>query len=153
MRVAAVAGRRIDGTDAKQTRLPLSHAGEIAEKLRSAFNRNGIKTIVCSAACGTDLIAATVAAESGIRTCIVIPVGLEKFLKASVIDRPGGWENTFWTVIGRAQKEQDLTILDFSELSPIALTSTNSEILSQAMRITRDIPLAMYCSMGGAIPR
>jgi hypothetical protein len=50
-RVAALAGRRIDASDAKVARFPLSEASRVRRELRELFIREQIEMLVCAAAC------------------------------------------------------------------------------------------------------
>ena len=91
--VIAFAGRRIDPEPSGQPRFPFRRAdavrGAIAKRLGSA----GARALVCSAACGADLLALDAAGELGIRARIVLPFRADRFRETSVLDRPN---REFW---------------------------------------------------------
>jgi hypothetical protein len=87
----AVAGRRIDATDAPTSRFPLVRAGAVREKLLVLFRRRGGTALVSSAACGADLLALDAARQLGMQLRIVLPFDRATFRRESVIDRPGDW--------------------------------------------------------------
>ena len=94
-RVIVLAGRRIDAEDAAQPRFPLANIGQVRERLRALFVERGAEALVCSAACGADLIALDIAGELGMRRYIVLPFEPERFRRVSVTDRPGDWGPLF----------------------------------------------------------
>src|SRR6476646_7796432 len=58
---AALAGRRIDAADSEKSRFPLANVSLVRDRLRELFIKRGVDTLVCSAACGADLVALEVA--------------------------------------------------------------------------------------------
>jgi hypothetical protein len=93
--VIALAGRRIDASDAPHARFPLANRDLVRERLRDAFARLNADTLVCSAACGADLLALEVAGERGMERHVVLPFGARHFRRTSVADRPGNWGPLF----------------------------------------------------------
>jgi hypothetical protein len=58
--------------------------------------------LVCSAACGADLVALEAAERLGLRRRIVLPFAAERFRTTSVTDRPGDWGPLFDRMIAAA---------------------------------------------------
>ena len=50
-----------------------------------------MSVLVCSAACGADLIALQAAGRVSLRRRIVLPFEPSRFRDSSVVDRPGDW--------------------------------------------------------------
>jgi hypothetical protein len=65
--VIALAGRRIDAPDAETPRFPLAAVPFVREQLDALFADRGATALVCSAACGADLVALDAATELGLR--------------------------------------------------------------------------------------
>lgn len=95
MNVLAVTGRRIDADDADQVRFSLMHVPDVHQAITSAMRMMRIEAVVCSAACGADLLALNAASELGIPAWIVLPFDRERFRETSVVDRPGDWGPIF----------------------------------------------------------
>ena len=64
--IVAFAGRRIDAPDAETPRFPLSQVNVVQKKIEELFRRDNVKTLICSAACGADLIALRIVQKLGI---------------------------------------------------------------------------------------
>jgi hypothetical protein len=113
--IIVLAGRRIDAPDAATSRFPLKNVGAVAEKLKHEFSRLNADTIVCSAACGADLIALHVAKNLEIRRRIVLPFDGTLFREKSVTDRPGNeawnWGKLFDELSDDARQSGDLVII------------------------------------------
>src|SRR5438270_11295822 len=110
--VIALAGRRIDAPDAKATRFPLDAVPLVHQRLRELFRQEQADALVCSAACGADLIALDEAGRLGIRRRIVLPFAPDRFRETSVIDRPGGWCPLFHPLMDEAGKAGQVVVLD-----------------------------------------
>jgi len=67
--------------------------------------------MVCSAACGADLVALEEAGKLGIRRRVVLPFAKERFRKTSVVDRPGDWGTIYDRVIAAVEGTGDLVEL------------------------------------------
>jgi hypothetical protein len=88
---AALAGRRIDAADSKKSRFPLANVSLVRDRLRELFIKRGVDTLVCSAACGADLVALEVAEHLRVRCRIVLPLQLRDSERPpSAIDRETG---------------------------------------------------------------
>lgn len=130
MAVAALAGRRVDPPNAARSKFPLPAVGAVRERIRTAFVQERICALVCSAACGADLLALDVAVEMGIECRVILPFETGRFRQMSVVDRPGPWGELFDHLISAVQKSGGLTVL--SE-QPDPFVRTNREILTAAV--------------------
>jgi hypothetical protein len=131
--IAALAGRRIDAVEASSPSFPLEHAMLVAERLRGAFIREKIDTLVCSAACGADLIALAVAGQISIRRRVILPFDREKFRATSVTDRPGSWVVEYDRILQEVEMARDLVILDGYDSSEEAYRQANRRIFADAL--------------------
>jgi hypothetical protein len=101
MIVVALAGRRIDAEGAPP-RFPLDQAPSVKGRLTRLLRAIQPDALVCSAACGADLLALEAAAALKIPVTIVLPFAPERFRETSVVDRPGDWGRRFDAVMKRA---------------------------------------------------
>jgi hypothetical protein len=101
MIVVALAGRRIDA-DGAPPRFPLKQAPSVKGQLTRLLRGLQPDALVCSAACGADLLALEAAMALKIPVTIVLPFAPERFREASVVDRPGAWGRRFDAVMKRA---------------------------------------------------
>jgi len=134
--IAALAGRRIDAPDAKDVRFPLDHIRDVELQLRKRFADDGVGLLICSAACGADLLALKAAADMGIDRVIVLPFGVEHFLQTSVLDRPGEWKGIYDQQINYARRKHHLIVLEGSENDASAYSAATGRIVAEAARRT-----------------
>ncbi|SRR5260370_15865825 len=106
--VLALAGRRIDAEGANPPRFPLSQVEAVRQRLNSLIVEEQIGAIVCSAACGADLVALEEAGKLGIRRRVVLPFAKERFRETSVVDRPGNWGDVYDRVIADVEARGNL---------------------------------------------
>ena len=136
--IVAFAGRRIDATDAETPRFPLTQVDVVQKKIEELFRRDNVKTLICSAACGADLIALRVAQKLGINYRIVLPFAPERFRITSVMDRPWtpewNWGVLFDQVIAIAQGKGELVIVETGENRQTAYQTVNHAILNEAVQ-------------------
>jgi hypothetical protein len=135
MSVVALAGRRIDAEDAQPPRFPAAHIGLVQDRIRDQLDASGAEALVCSAACGADLLALAVAGDLGVRRRAVLPFDEQRFRKTSVIDRPGDWGPVFDQVVADLRARGDLVILDYEPEESDAYRSANWMILDEAQRL------------------
>ncbi|HEY7780604.1 MAG TPA: hypothetical protein VIC85_10390 [Ktedonobacterales bacterium] len=109
--IIALAGRRIDAPDASVPRFPLASVPTVRERMRDLLVDRGARGVVCSAACGADLLALEVAGALGLRRRIVLPFDQEAFRAASVVDRPGDWGPVYDRVRDEVEARGDLRVL------------------------------------------
>jgi hypothetical protein len=96
-----------------------------------------VGVLVCSAACGSDLLALGVAGELGIRRRVILPFARTLFRKTSVTDRPGDWGERFDRTLDEVERLQDLVILGYDQSDSAAYEHTNAAIIDEALRIAQ----------------
>jgi hypothetical protein len=101
MIVVALAGRRIDA-DGAPVRFSLEQAPSVKGRLTRLLRALQPDALVCSAACGADLVALEAAMALKIPVTIVLPFAPEQFRETSVVDRPGNWGWRYDAVMQRA---------------------------------------------------
>lgn len=99
------AGRRADAPDAQAPRFPLSNVPQVGRRIRKLPGQQNPQAVVCSAACGADLLLLQAAGEMHIRQVVLLPSKPEDFRKSSVTDRPGNWGELYDRVLKTAQVE------------------------------------------------
>src|SRR5690348_16798311 len=109
--IVALAGRRVDAADAQQQRFPLQNVSIVKTRVRTVLQDHGVSTLVCSAACGADLIALCEAGPLGLRRRVVLPFDRSHFRETSVVDRPGGWGALYDQILDQVEAAGDLIII------------------------------------------
>ena len=147
--IIALAGRRIDAPDASTPRFPLERADVVAERIGKEFARLHAGILVCSAACGADLIALRVARGRGMRRRIVLPFDAAIFREKSVTDRPGSakwdWGRLFDELYGEARAGGELVVVDHGGGgNDDAYKNANQRIIeeAEALRASSGAPAA-----------
>lgn len=135
--IIALAGRRIDAHDATIPRFPLENAAVVRERIHAFFVDHKATALVCSAACGADLIALDAAGELGIQRRIVLPFEQNRFRETSVIDRPGEWGALFDRIIKEVEEAGDIVILGDEGEDEAIFTIANRTILDEALILAR----------------
>jgi hypothetical protein len=135
--IVALAGRRIDAPDAKPARFPLARVEAVGERVAKALRDLNARALVCSAACGADLVALEQAERLGLRRRIVLPFAADRFLVSSVTDRPGDWEAVFKREVAAAAAVGDLVVLDGKEADERAYAAANDAIIEEAQALAR----------------
>lgn len=130
--VLAAAGRRIDAAGQPQARFPLSQVPAVQQKLRGLLIEQKVRILVCSAACGADLVALEEAGTLGIERHIVLPFEPERFRISSVIDRPGNWGEAFDRALAEVKNNGRLTVVPACENEQTAYAAANRAILETA---------------------
>jgi predicted acylesterase/phospholipase RssA/tetratricopeptide (TPR) repeat protein len=137
--VIALAGRRIDAADANPPRFPLEAVPTVRRRLADLLAKERAVAVVCSAACGADLMVLEEAERLGLRRRIVLPFPPERFRKTSVTDRPGDWAGVFDRLIAAAEATGDLVVLPLiAGTNDAAYVSANEAIVREAQQIARD---------------
>jgi hypothetical protein len=143
-KVVALAGRRTDASDTNIVRFPLSSVEKVRTELHNLFLETKTNKLVCSAACGADLVALDVAGELGIERHVIIPFSVPEFRRISVTDRPGSWGSLYDKVIADVLALGLLQILGRDSNDDSAFSITNKVIIKQAQLLTNDTkPLAV----------
>ena len=110
--VVALAGRRIDLPDAQVPQFPLGNVQEVGRRIYEALCEMHAVALVCSAACGADLVALEQAKQLGLRRRVVLPFAPERFRETSVVDRPGDWGPLYDQQVAATAAAGDLLVLD-----------------------------------------
>jgi hypothetical protein len=136
--VVALAGRRIDGTDTHPSRFPLDAVAIVRRRLADLLTRERAAVLVCSAACGADLLALEEAERLGLRRRIIIPFPADQFRRTSVIDRPGDWGRVFDRLVTAAATAGDLVVLSRDDGSgETAYAAANEAIIGKAQKLAQ----------------
>jgi len=133
--VVASAGRRIDAAGSTTLRFPLARVPLVRERLREEFQRLQPTTLVCSAACGADLLVVDVAIELAVRVTVILPFAVARFRETSVVDRPGDWGPMFDRVVKHVHAHGDLSIVEPHDDESEAYAAVNLAILDRAQRL------------------
>jgi hypothetical protein len=148
----ALAGRRIDAPDAESKRFPLDHAAEVGRELEGVLSRELAAYLVCSAACGADLLALRAAASLGVRHRIILPFDRARFKVVSVLDRPGDWGGLFDQLVDAASARGDLVVLQGGGNDAEAFAAANRQILAEVQEspFLRKVAVAVWegCTRG-----
>jgi hypothetical protein len=143
--VIALAGRRIDRAGARPARFPLEQVPVVSRRIADALRDLGASALVCSAACGADLIALEQAERLGVRRRIVLPFAAPRFRETSVTDRPGDWGPRFDRQIASVAAAADLVTLKVAGKDEVAYAAANKAIVSEAIGLApRRIALLVW---------
>ncbi|MBZ5655394.1 MAG: hypothetical protein LAO56_08940 [Acidobacteriia bacterium] len=129
--IVALAGRRIDAIGARQRRFPLENVELVSERLREMLKTKA-SGVVCSAACGADLIALSAAITLGLRRRVVLPFERERFRETSVIDRPGDWGPVYDRVLNDVEASGNLVVIPKTS-DEQAYSAASRAILNEAI--------------------
>lgn len=140
--IIALAGRRIDAENAKQPAFPLENAPLVRQLMRELFERERPDVLICSAACGADLVALDLARELGIASRIVLPYDVAQFRATSVVDRPGDWGRLFDEIV-RDREDRELINLELPSGSDETFAATNRAIIEQSQNAAKHAPPAI----------
>jgi hypothetical protein len=137
--VIALAGRRIDAEGSDPPRFPLMNVPVVRKRLAAVFSAESIVALVCSAACGADLIALEEAERVGCKRRIVLPFSRERFRATSVVDRPGEWGPVFDRLVAAVDAADDLVVLDGGAAGDeaAAYAAANEAIIREAQALAR----------------
>ena len=142
--IAALAGRRIDvedgAEDAREPRFPAENADRVAVAIRSLLKSRNVHTLVCSAACGADLLALDVAGQLGIRRRVVLPSDPDRFRTTSVVDRKDisrDWGGIYDRARKEVERQGDLVVLLLEGDRHAAYLAANTMILQQASHLAK----------------
>ena len=134
--VVALDGRRVDPPYADNPRFPPENVGLVRERLRSLLQDRRAAALVCSAACGADLVALEAAGTLALRRRVVLPFDPERFRETSVVDRPGEWGPLYDRVIETVTRADDLVVLEDAGEGGAAYAAANERILDEALTLT-----------------
>jgi hypothetical protein len=131
--ILALSGRRIDSPDMTSPIFPYANVELVQGRIRRLFLDQHVTVLVCSAACGADLVALETARGLGIRRRIILPFGPIQFRKSSVIDRPGNWGPIFDRAIAEVTAEGDLVSLQSDSDGDESYLQANHAILDESL--------------------
>ena len=152
--VAALAGRRTDAEGAAEPRFPERCSAAVLGRIADAFRAAEVRTLVCAAACGADLLALSAAAALGIRRRVILPYEPDLFRRRSVVDRPGDWGELFDRTIADVAARGDLHVLGLSPDDPGSFERTNAAIVDDAATLayeTTHTPPIVFAVWDGPI--
>ena len=134
--VVALGGRRIDAEPTPTPRFPFDQVDRVGMEIADQLRRTQAVALVCSAACGADLIALETAQKMGLPTRIILPFSAARFRKTSVVDRPRPkfWGSMFDRVTSAARADGNLVELDAPEADD-AYSMTNGVIIREAKKL------------------
>ena len=133
--VIALAGRRVDAPKADNPRFPPTNIPLVQKRIAEWFAQHDVHTLVCSAACGADLLALAAAEEFGVHNHIVVPFPREQFRVASVVDRGEDWGAPFDAILDRVEAQKDVIVLGYAPENEAAYLETNHVILELAVSL------------------
>ena len=108
----------------------------VRRDIEATFRRLRLEAIVCSAACGADLLAIEAAHALDIDVHVVLPFEPARFRATSVVDRPGDWGRLYDAAIADANASSRLTILHGPFASDdAAFTAATCEIVHRAREL------------------
>jgi hypothetical protein len=118
----------------------------VRERIAAFLSSEYAETIVCSAACGADLIALEEAERLGLHRRIVLPFAPKRFRETSVSDRPENWGPVFDRLVAEAEATADLIILARTTGDDdAAYAAANQAIIEEVEALTKDTPDGISC--------
>lgn len=147
--IIALAGRRIDAPDSAVPRFPLHNVPMVRGRIRRFFAIKAATSLVCSGACGADLLALDTAAELGLHRRVILPFEPDQFRQSSVIDRPGVWGSLFDQIVVQVKESGNLVVLHEAGDWDTAFANTNRCILDDAIKLAK----AKESNLSGISPR
>ena len=130
--IVILAGRRIDAEDADARRFPADQVKRVREEIKLFFVENNPDWLVCSGACGADLIALDVTVELNMPAKMILPFDADTFRSTSVTDRKGNWGILFDSIHDELNEKENVIILNFTKDDKDAYEKTNVAILKIA---------------------
>lgn len=132
--VAALVGRRIDADDTRIHQFPLVMVPVVRLALFKLLREERVGLLICSAACGADLLALDVALEAGIQCRVILPFDQRHFRKTSVTDRPGDWGALFDRIISTVDRKGGLVVLNTEDSAERGYQKANEAIIQEAIQ-------------------
>jgi hypothetical protein len=129
--VLALSGRRIDSAVAEERRFPPENEAVVAIRIRNIMVSAAGQSVVCSAACGADILALESAAQLGLDRRVVLPFPRRQFRATSVADRGEEWGRRFDAILEQMQSK-DILELNLQGSNNDAYAIANSKIIDEA---------------------
>jgi hypothetical protein len=136
--IVALAGRRIDAPNQEMPRFPLANVEKVRNEIRQQLQGVNATHLVCSGACGADLLALDLALELGLKCCLVLPFDPERFRTVSVVDRPGDWGPLYDRVLAEITAKHHALVLQEKD-DEAAFMAVNRVILEQAIALNQEV--------------
>jgi len=137
--VIALAGRRVDASDAAQKRFPAENAQVVKQRIHEFLLSHDALALVCAAACGADILALEAAGELGLRRRIVLPFDKATFRASSVVDRGGDWGERYDRIISEVEGQGDLVEFAHDKDDGQTYFTGNLDILDQAKWLASEL--------------
>lgn len=99
------AGRRVDAPDTQVLCFPPSNVSQVSRRLKKLLDKQNPQVVVCSAACGADLLLLQAAGEMHVQQVVLLSSEPADFQKSFVTDRPGNRGELYDRVLKTAQVE------------------------------------------------
>jgi len=109
----------------------------VARRIHDMLVGTAVTTLVCSAACGADILALEAAGKLGISRRVILPFERASFRESSVVDRGGSWGARFDAVLQELEAD-DIVELSQTGSNDEAYRAASSRILDEAVRIAND---------------
>ena len=135
--IAALAGRRVDAPGARERRFPPENEAIVSQRIRNMLVGTASTGVVCSAACGADILALENAADLGLGRRVVLPFSQDRFRATSVADRGEEWGKRFDAIMAELGKS-DVVELGLDGNEDEAYAATNAKILDEAEKSAND---------------
>jgi hypothetical protein len=129
--VLALSGRRIDSAIAEERRFPPENEAIVAIRIRNIMVSAAGQAVVCSAACGADILALESAAQLGLDRRVVLPFPRQQFRATSVADRGEEWGRRFDAILEQIPSK-DILELNLQGGNNDAYATANSKIIDEA---------------------
>jgi hypothetical protein len=126
------AGRRVDAPDSQVPRFPPSNVSLVSRRIKRLLDERNPQAVVCSAACGADLLLLQAAGKMHIEQVVLLPSEPEAFRESSVTDRPGIWGELYDQVLKTARVE----VLKLPE-GQEGYLKTNLKLLDRGQQLAR----------------
>jgi hypothetical protein len=137
--VIALAGRRIDAPNATEARFPPDRAAQVATEIRAALEKLNATAVVCSAACGADILALEAAGQLKIPRRVILPLARDRFRETSVADRPGDWGSRYDLILNEMKDDGEKVVLLGLAENSTTWTAANEHILMEAEAMAHEL--------------
>lgn len=136
--IVALAGRRVDPKERFPPRFSSTTGSveTVRQQIHDSLLSLQTSVLICSAACGSDLLALVEAGKLGIRRRVILPFNRHMFRAASVIDRPGNWGQLYDTVIDEVLANGDLVTAHNASSKHASYLAVNHMIVDEAISLS-----------------
>lgn len=113
----------------------------VRARILDMLRAQAAEAIVCSAACGADLLALDAAGELHLRRRVVLPFQPQKFREKSVVDRPGVWGKLYDDILLAAERAGDLLVMTVNTDTETdeSYAAANETILDDALALATGV--------------